>query len=113
LNSSKIGETGYTLFISDKEIKISAATVEFIWAGLVYLEKQMMERNAPILKLGKFSNSPSWEVQISQAPYGANYLVPDLSSEFLSDDAFSMLVHYGINGMTIYGDWLCYFKSKK
>jgi hypothetical protein len=37
--------------------------------------------------------------------------VPDFSPEYLSDDAFRLYAHYGVNSMMIYGDLLCYVRS--
>lgn len=111
--SEDIKEGEFRLSANEERIEISAGGIQGIWAGLVYLEREMALRRAPILSLGTVDRRPTWNIQISQAPYGSNYLVPDLSPEYLSDDAFRMLAHFGINGMTIYGDWLCYVNSDR
>jgi len=92
---------------------IAASDMQGLWAGIVYLEKELAIRGAPVLTSGTIERSSSWKVQISQAPFGSNYLVPDLSDRYLSDDAFRLLAHSGINGMTIYGDWLLYVNSDR
>lgn len=93
-------------------VQLSAADMRGIWAGVVYTERELAVRGEPVLPVGDLVRQPSWRMQISQAPFGSNYLVPDLSQEYLSDDAFRLLAHYGVNGMTIYGDWLLYVKSE-
>lgn len=90
---------------------IAASDMQGLWAGIVYLEKELAVRQAPVLTAGTIERSSPWKAQISQAPFGSNYLVPDLSDRYLSDDAFRLLAHSGINGMTIYGDWLLYVNS--
>lgn len=104
---------GFRLRVHDGVIELAAGSTRGLWAGLVQLEREMMSRHAPILTRGEIHGQPTWQVQISQAPVGANYLVPDLSPEYLSDDAFRLLAHAGVNGMTIYGDWLCYVRSER
>ncbi|MBP1992081.1 hypothetical protein [Paenibacillus eucommiae] len=93
-------------------ILITATSIGGIWSSLVYLEKMMMQKKAPIVSAGIVCKQPRWNTQISQAPFGANFLVPDLSPEYLSDDAFRQLIHQGINAMTLYGDWLCYTRNE-
>ncbi|MDQ6419723.1 hypothetical protein RB620_09805 [Paenibacillus sp. LHD-117] len=97
--------------VDTDRIVVSASDIGGIWAGIVYLEKELSTRGAPAIRRGKIDRSPAWDVQIGQAPYGANYLVPDLDEEFLSDDAFRLMIHYGVTGMTLYGDWLFYVSS--
>lgn len=103
----------YKLVVHQDRIEVRARDMKGIWAGLVFMEKEMAMNKYPALQERESEHVPLWNVQISQAPYGSNYLVPDLSAQYLSDDAFRMLAHYGINGMTLYGDWLCYVKSKR
>ncbi|MGH2558046.1 MAG: hypothetical protein ACRDJH_03205, partial [Thermomicrobiales bacterium] len=91
-----------------RAISIQASDPTGMWAGVVDLERTIALRRSPVLPEGTVERSPRWPVQISQAPFGANYLVPDLSADFLSDDVFRLLAHFGVNGMTIYGDWLLY-----
>ncbi|MBM7564254.1 hypothetical protein [Paenibacillus sacheonensis] len=108
----EVAEGAYRRVVSeDASVEIAAKDAKGIWAGLIDLERTLSLRGAPFLTLGSIGRVPSWETQISQAPFGSNYLVPDLSDSCLSDDAFRMLAHAGINGMTIYGDWLLYVKS--
>lgn len=104
---------GFRLEVTEQRVTVVAGDIQGLWAGVVHLEREMMQRAAPILPRGQEQRTSAWKVQISQAPYGANYLVPDLSPEYLSDDAFRLLAHYGINGMTLYGDWLCYVHSEQ
>ncbi len=111
LNISDIPVGTFRLSMAPEKIRISAADIRGLWAGAIYLEREMGIRRGPFLPTGDISKHPSWKVQISQSPWGSNYLVPDLSPEYLSDDAFRLLAHYGVNGMTIYGDWLCYVRS--
>ncbi|MDF2670744.1 MAG: hypothetical protein K0R67_3050 [Paenibacillus sp.] len=106
-------EQGFRLSVAADEVELSAADLAGIWAGLVYMERELSLRQAPCLPSGLLNKKPQWAVQISQAPYGSNYLVPDLTDAYLSQDAFSRLIHMGANGMTIYGDWLCYVRSER
>ena len=101
----------FRLSITPNKIEISSLDVGGLWAGAAYLEREMSARRGPVLSTGEITRKPSWGIQISQSPWGSNYLVPDLSPEYLSDDAFRLLAHYGINGMTIYGDILFFVKS--
>lgn len=99
--------------VRDGAITIRAGTSHGLWAGVIHLIRDMMLHRAPVVARGMVHKQPSWQIQNSQAPVGANYLVPDLSPDYLSDDAFRLLAHSGINGMTIYGDWLCYVRSER
>jgi len=105
-------EGGYELSVTSDRVEIRARDIGGLWAGAVRLEREMGVRRGPFLPLGEIAASPGWRYQISQAPWGSNYLVPDLGPEFLGDDAFRLLAHYGVNGMTIYGDALLYVNSK-
>jgi hypothetical protein len=102
----------YHLTASAGSIAISASDTPGSWAGWMHVEKEVMNRRQRCVEVINEIFQPTWRVQISQAPFGSNFLVPDLSAEFLSDDAFKMLAHDGCNGMSIYGDWLLYVKSK-
>jgi len=102
----------YHLVTSDNAIAITASTMAGAWAGWMGIEKEIANRRQLCVPIGEISLQPAWQVQISQAPFGSNFLVPDLSEDYLSDDAFKMLVHHGCNGMSIYGDWLLYVNSK-
>ncbi len=82
-----------------------------LWAGIAWLERAMRIRRGPFLPSGKTQRQAAWGTQISQGPWGGNYSVPDFSPEYLSDDAFRLYAHYGVNSMMIYGDVLCYAKS--
>lgn len=108
----RIDHQAFRLEAQENGIEIRAKNMQGIWSGLVNLEKEMAIRNAAVLPAGVIERKPAWGVQISQAPYGASFLVPHLSSEYLSDDSFRLLAHYGVNGMQIYGDMLCYVKSE-
>ncbi|PYI50880.1 hypothetical protein [Paenibacillus flagellatus] len=94
-------------------VTIGAKDARGLWAGVVYTEREIAVRGSAVIDAGDIVKTPSWPVQISQAPFGSNYLVPDLSADYLSDDAFRMLAHFGANGMTIYGDWLLYVRNEK
>jgi hypothetical protein len=98
----------YKIEISTSKILISSSSVTGLWLGVVELEQEMRIRRGPFLPKGIIKRTSLWQCQISQAPYGANFLVPDLSPEFLSNDVFRLLIHFGITGMFIYGDMLCY-----
>ena len=102
----------FSLSTSPSEIEITSSDLHGLWSGAAYLEREMSSRRGPVLPVLELNVKPSWGVQISQAPWGSNYLVPDLSPDYLSDDAFRLLAHYGVNGMTIYGDILFYVKSE-
>lgn len=102
----------YRIAASGKTIAITTRNATGAWAGWLGVEKEIAERRKLHVHVADKLVQPAWQVQISQAPFGSNFLVPDLSSEYLSDDAFRMLAHLGCNGMTIYGDWLLYVKSK-
>nr|MDO8111005.1 hypothetical protein [Candidatus Sigynarchaeota archaeon] len=101
----------FRLQVAPRSIRIAGASIEALWAGVIYMEREMGIRKGPWLPAGDVSKQPSWKVQISQAPWGSNFLVPDLSPDYLSDDAFKLLAHHGLNGMTIYGDMACYVNS--
>ncbi len=104
---------GFWMQVDPGHIQIAGGGAAGLWAGAVYVEREMTARCAAIVPLGLVQRTPQWEAQISQAPFGSNYLVPDLTEEFLGDDAFRLLIHYGCTGMSIYGDWLCYVSSER
>jgi hypothetical protein len=104
---------GFRRLASSDAVILSASDIRGIWAAIVYLEKEMTVRGITAIQDGIVERSPAWKVQIGQAPYGANYLVPDLSEAYLSDDVFRLMIHFGVNGLTIYGDWLLYVKSDR
>lgn len=105
--------SGFRRTVDADRVTIQASTSAGLWAGVVDLERSIALRRAPILPVGATDRQPQWPVQIGQAPFGANYLVPDLSEEYLSDDAFRLMAQYGLTGMTIYGDWLLYVQSDR
>jgi hypothetical protein len=92
-------------------IRIEGGDVAGLWAGIAWLEWQMRTRRGPFLAKGETVYHAAWPVRISQGPWGGNYSVPDFSPEYLSDDAFRLYAHYGVNCMMIYGDLLCYAQS--
>jgi hypothetical protein len=108
---ASIPSGGFQRAVDPHRIDIAASDMRGVWAGVVDLEKELSVRGAPVLTLGTVTRQPRWNAQISQAPFGSNYLLPDVSPQYLSDDAFRMLAHSGVNGMTIYGDWLLYVNS--
>jgi hypothetical protein len=73
----------------------------------------MRRAGGALLTTGETQRTPAWEVQIAPPTWGANYAVPDLSPEYLSDDSFRSLAHAGANGMFIYGDFLLYAENTK
>jgi hypothetical protein len=73
----------------------------------------MREAGGPFLPLGESMHEPAWDTQIAPPAWGANYAVPDLSPEFLSDDSFRSLAHAGANGMFVYGDFILYATETK
>jgi len=99
------------LELDPEAIIVSGGDIPGLWAGLTWLEWEMRTRRGPFLPHGNFEFAAAWDVQISQGPYGGNYSVPDFSPEYLSDDAFRLYAHYGVNSMMIYGDMLCYVQS--
>ena len=106
----EIGSTphGFRVVTSDARVEIHAADANALWAGWVYCENYMRTAGAAILPRGEVTREPAWEVQIAPPTWGANYAVPDLSSEYVSDQTFRSLAHAGANGMFIYGDFLVY-----
>ncbi len=108
----RIPPGAYHLVASAGSIAITAADTPGSWAGWMHVEREITNRRRCCIEVINNTFQPTWRVQISQAPFGSNFLVPDLSAKFLSDDAFNMLVHDGCNGMSLYGDWLLYVNSK-
>lgn len=105
--------SGFRHTVDVDRVTVQASTSAGLWAGVVDLERTIALRRAPILPVGTIERQPQWSVQVGQAPFGANYLVPDLSDEYLSNDAFRLMAQYGLTGMTIYGDWLLYVQSDR
>ena len=99
------------LTLQPDHIAIEGGGAAGLWAGVAWLEWEMRTRRGPFLPVGAFTHHAAWPVQISQGPWGGNYSVPDFSPEYLSDDAFRLYAHYGVNTMMIYGDLLCYVQS--
>ncbi len=99
------------LSLQPDHIAIEGGAASGLWAGLAWLEWEMRTRRGPFLPAGTYTHRAAWPVQISQGPWGGNYSVPDFAPEYLSDDAFRLYAHYGVNTMMIYGDLLCYAQS--
>jgi hypothetical protein len=96
------------IHLSPACIEIITSDVRECWLGWLYLEQMVRCRHAPIFSTSIIPRQAVWEFQISQPPYGANLLVPDLDPEFLSDDNFRVMIHAGVTEVLIYGDMLCY-----
>ncbi len=94
-------DAGFRCVVSDSRVEVHGTDAAALWAGWVHLENQ-------ILNAGEIKRRPAWDVQIAPPTWGANYAVPDLSSEFVGDDTFRSLAHAGADGMFIYGDFLLY-----
>jgi hypothetical protein len=107
----ELGPRSCRLDCAPGRIAVSGSDVAGVWAGIAWLEWEMRTRRGAIVPLGVCERHAAWPVQISQGPWGGNYSVPDLSCEYLSDDAFRLYAHYGVNSMMIYGDLLCYVNS--
>jgi hypothetical protein len=101
-------ERGFRIAGSDTRLEIHAADANALWAGWVYVENYMRTAGAAVVPRVEVRREPAWDVQIAPPTWGANYAVPDLSSEYLSDETFGSLAHAGANGMFIYGDFLVY-----
>jgi len=101
-------DKGFCITAELGEIWVQGHDVSALWAAITYIEQQMREAGEPVLRRGIVRRQPAWDVQISAPAWGANLFVPDLGEEFLSDDAFRLMAHHGINGMLIYGDWILY-----
>jgi hypothetical protein len=106
-----LGERDCRLSFQPGRIVVQGGSVTGVWAGVAWLEWEMRTRRGPFLPMGEFERRAAWPVQISQGPWGGNYSVPDFGPEYLSDDAFRLYAHYGVNRMMIYGDMLCYANS--
>ncbi len=109
--SADLPPRGFRLTPSETEIRIEASDAAGMWAGIAWMEREMRVRRGPFLSAAPIERNASWGTQISQGPWGGNYSVPDFSPEYLSDDAFRMYAHYGINSTMIYGDMMCYTRS--
>ena len=92
-------------------VTVEAGGTAGLWAAVAWLELEMHFRRGPFLPAGACERRAAWGHQISQGPWGGNYSVPDFTPEYLSDDAFRLYAHYGVNEMMIYGDLLCYTMS--
>jgi len=102
----------------DCRLRLAPDTIEIVgggnaglWTGLAWMEDEMRSRRGPFLPQGTFERHARWPVQISQGPWSASALVPDLSPDVLSDDGFRLAAHLGINSIMIYGDLLQYVSS--
>jgi|GEM_PF-1660837 len=109
--TADLGPRDCRLRCQPDQIIVEGGGVAGLWAGITWLEWEMRCRRGAILSVGEIERRAAWPVQISQGPWGGNYSVPDFSPEYLSDDAFRLYAHYGVNSMMIYGDLLCYVQS--
>lgn len=110
--SKDIEPRGFRVDCDHQRIEIAGGDAAGVWAGVAWWEREMRVRRGPFLPRGTVQRQTPWRTQISQGPWGGNYSVPDFSPEYLSDDAFRLYAHYGVNSMMIYGDVLCYANSK-
>jgi hypothetical protein len=106
-----LGPRACRLECQPDEVAIIGGDLAGLWAGVAWLEWEMRTRRGPILPEGIVEHHAAWPVQISQGPWGGNYSVPDFAPAYLSDDAFRLYAHFGVNNMMIYGDLLCYTDS--
>jgi hypothetical protein len=109
---SSLPPRAYRLSVEPTHIGLYASDAAGIWAGTTWIEREMRVRRGPFIPTGNQEHTARWRWQVSQGPWGGNYSVPDFSPEYLSDDAFRLYAHYGVNSMMIYGDILCYARSK-
>lgn len=109
---TRLADRDCRLAFSRDGIRLTGGSVAGVWAGIAWMEWEMRCRRAPILPVGEFTRRAAWGAQIHQGPWGANYSVPDFSPEYLPDEAFALYPHYGVNRMMIYGDLLCYARSR-
>ncbi len=109
--ATELGTRGCRLTCQPAALRVEGGDVAGVWAGIAWLEWELRTRRGAILPPGVRARHAAWPVQISQGPWGGNYSVPDFSPEYLSDDAFRLYAHYGVNSMMIYGDLLCYVNS--
>jgi hypothetical protein len=107
-----IDHHGFRLTSKPDCIRIRSRCMDGLWAGAAYLEREMGMQRGPFLPEMDASIGPAWDTEVGQSPWGSNYLLPDISEEYLSNDAFRLLAHYGVNGMTVYGDLLLYARSR-
>src|SRR5205823_5349009 len=94
--------------VGDGRVEVHGADAAALWAGWVHLENEMRASGGAIVPRGEARREPAWDVQIAPPTWGANYAVPDLSQEFVSDDTFRSLAHAGADGMFVYGEFLLY-----
>lgn len=107
----RLGPRDFQWKCGEDGVMIQAGGVAGLWAAVAWLEFEMRTRRGPFLPAGTCERQAAWGHQISQGPWGGNYSVPDFAPEYLSDDAFRLYAHYGVNEMMIYGDLLCYVES--
>lgn len=110
--ADRLSARAFQIDCQPRHIQVMAGDVAGLWAGLAWMEREMRVRRGPFLPRGHVARSAAWPAQISQGPWLGNYSVPDLSPEYLDDDALRLYAHYGVNSMMIYGDMLCYVKSE-
>ncbi|MCC6581174.1 MAG: hypothetical protein IT440_12115 [Phycisphaeraceae bacterium] len=111
LNPS-LNERDCRLSLHPGSIVLEGGGVSGVWAAVAWLEWEMRTRRGPIVRESDQTYRAAWPVQISPGPAGGHYSVPDFSTEFLDDDAFRLYAHYGITSMMIYGELLCYVRSR-
>jgi hypothetical protein len=104
---------GFRTVVAPDRIEVHAADASALWSGWVHLENAIRRAGGAILSTGEEQRTPAWPVQIAPPTWGSNYAVPDLSPEYLPDDAFRSLAHAGANGMFVYGDFLLYAENTK
>jgi hypothetical protein len=110
--SENLAARGASIEIQPGKIALEGGDAAGLWAAVMWLSWELRVRRAAVLRTGQRSYSASWGLQISQGPLGGNYSVPDLGPEFLSDASLRLYAHSAVNSMMIYGDILCYAKSK-
>ena len=101
-------DRGFRCVVADGRVEVHGVDAAALWAGWVHLENQMREAGGPFLSRGEIRREPAWNTQIAPPTWGANYAVPDLSSDYVGDDTFRSLAHAGADGMFVYGEFLLY-----
>ena len=104
---------GFRLVATPTRLEVHGSDAAALWAGWVNVENQMRTAGGAIVSAGEIQREPAWHLQIAPPAWGANYAVPDLSSEYLGDDTFRSLAHAGADGMFIYGDLLLYARDTR
>jgi len=82
-----------------------------VWAGVAWWSARCA-CGAPVLPPGKSSAAGApWAHPNQPRAWGGNYSVPDFSAGVPQRRRVRLYAHYGVNGMMIYGDVLCYADS--